>query len=194
MTIKKLFFSILFLSVLSVTTAQETKWNIDKSHSSIAFEISHFKIATVKGNFDDFSGSINAKDEDFSKANVDFTIQATSINTNQEDRDKHLRSADFFNVEQNPEITFKSTSFSKKSDKEYSIKGDLTVNGITEPFEFIGTFKGSFLHPRFKKTIGVFEFTGSLPRLKYNIGTKYPTAALGENVKISVNVEMIKEE
>lgn len=192
MTIKNIITSFLVLFVVNIAIAQDTKWEIDKSHSSITFEATHFKIATVKGNFDDFSGEIQSKGDDFSTATTDITIQAGSINTNQKDRDAHLKSADFFNVEAHPEITFKNTSFNKTSNNEYTVTGDLTINGITKAFEFKGTFKGSFVHPRFKKTIGVFKFTGILPRLDYKIGAKFPTAALGGDVKISINVEMTK--
>jgi len=189
---KNIFLTLLLISFVSTVTAQDTKWDIDKSHSSITFKVSHFKIATVKGNFDDFSGAIQSKGEDFNGASTDITIKTASINTNQKDRDKHLRSADFFNAEAHPEITFKNTSFNKVSDKKYTVKGDLTINGITKPFEFAGTFKGSFVHPRFKKTIGVFEFTGTLPRLDYKIGSKFPTAALGGDVEVAISLEMTK--
>lgn len=192
MKLKTIFLSLLFISVFSSAIAQEATWDIDKSHSNITFKINHFKIATIKGSFQDFSGSIQSEGEDFNNAKVDVTIKTASINTNQEGRDKHLRSADFFDAEKNPEITFKSTSFTKKSDNEYTVKGNLTVNGITKEFEFAATYKGSFVHPRFKKTIGVFHFTGNVPRLEYNVGTKFPPAALGEEVKVTINVEMIK--
>lgn len=192
MTFKNIFLTLLFVSFVSSVTAQDAKWEIDKSHSSITFKVSHFKIATVKGNFDDFSGAIQSKGEDFNGASTDITIKTASINTNQKDRDKHLRSADFFNAEAHPEITFKNASLTKVSDKDYTVKGDLTINGITKPFEFAGTFKGSFVHPRFKKTIGVFEFSGTLPRLDYKIGSKFPTAALGGDVEVAISLETTK--
>lgn len=194
MNSKQFFFTLLFV-VLSVNiNAQDTNvWDIDKSHSSISFSISHFKIATIKGNFKDFSGTITSKNDDFTKGEVNVVIKTASINTNQEARDKHLRSADFFNAEVNPEITFKSTSIEKKSEKEYVVKGNLTVNGITKEFEFIGDYKGSFVHPRFKKTIAVFNFSGVLPRLDYKIGEKFPTAAMGGDVAISINLELTKK-
>lgn len=193
MTLKNIFLTLLLCtSFMFSVTAQETKWEIDKSHSSIIFKASHFKIATVKGNFEDFSGTITAKGEDFSDATTDIIIKTASINTNQKDRDAHLRSTDFFNAEAHPEIRFNNTSFNKVAENEYAVKGDLTINGITKPFEFKGTFKGSFFHPRFKKTIGVFEFTGAIPRLDYNIGAKYPTAALGGEVEVAISIEMTK--
>lgn len=192
MKLKNIFLSLLFSVALLNVTAQETKWDIDKSHSSISFGVKHFKIATVKGSFKEFSGEILSKENDFTNANFDVLIKTASIDTNQEARDKHLRSADFFNADKNPEITFKSTSVTKVSEKEYAIKGNLTVNGVTKEFVFKGKFEGSFVHPRFKKTIGVFHLEGDFPRLDYNIGTKFPAAALSENVKISIDIEMTK--
>lgn len=192
MNLKTIFLSIFFLSTLLSVNSQETTWEIDKSHSSINFAIKHFKIATIKGNFDDFSGKIISNEEDFTNANFDVIIQTASINTNQEARDTHLKNADFFDAEKNPEITFKSTSVTKKSEKTYAIKGNLTVNGITKEFEFTASFAGSFVHPRFKHTVGVFNLDGILNRSDYNIGSKFPAAALGEDIKISVAIEMKK--
>ena len=193
MKLKSLIFATLLLAVFATATAQETSWKIDKSHSSISFKVMHFKIATVLGTFDDFSGKIISKDEDFSSANFNMVIKTASVNTNQQTRDKHLRSADFFDAENNPEITFKSKSVTKKTDNTYAIKGDLTLNGITKEFVFTGAFKGSFVHPRFKKTIGVFNLSGSVPRLDFNVGKKYPSAALSTAIEVDVNIEMIKE-
>jgi polyisoprenoid-binding protein YceI len=192
MKLRTLLFATFFLGLFSIVSAQETEWKIDKSHSSITFKVKHFKIATVKGIFEDFSGTIVSDGKDFSDAEFNVTIQTESLNTNQTARDKHLRSADFFDAEKNKEITFKSTSVTKKSDDTYSIKGDLTMNGVTNEFEFIGEFKGSFVHPRFKKTIGVLQLTGTVPRLDYKVGTKFPNAALSTDVDVTVEIEMIQ--
>jgi polyisoprenoid-binding protein YceI len=192
MKLKTLFFASLLFVAFSTVGAQETTWDIDKSHSSISFKVKHFKIATVRGSFDEFSGKVTSNDKDFTNANFDVVIKTASVNTNQKARDKHLRSADFFNAEVNTEITFKSTSVTKTSENTYAIKGDLTVNGITKEFVFTGEFQGSFVHPRFKKTIGVFNLSGSVPRLDFNVGKKFPSAALSTDIEVSVNIEMIQ--
>jgi polyisoprenoid-binding protein YceI len=190
MKFKTLIFASLLLAVFSTVNAQETSWEIDKSHSSISFKVKHFKIATVRGSFDEFSGKIKSNDKDFTNADFDVVIKTASVNTNQQARDKHLRSADFFNAEVNTEIAFKSTSVTKKAEDTYAIKGDLTVNGITKPFEFTGEFQGSFVHPRFKTTIGVFNLSGTVPRLDFNVGKKFPASALSTDIEVSVNIEM----
>jgi polyisoprenoid-binding protein YceI len=192
MKLKTLFFASFFFAVFSTVQAQETKWDIDPSHSSISFEVKHFKIATIKGSFDEFSGNIKSNDKDFTNADFDVVIKTASINTNQNARDKHLRSADFFNAETHSEITFKSTSVTKTSDNTYAVKGNLTLNGITKEFVFTGEFKGSFVHPRFKKTIGVFNLSGNVPRLDFSVGKKFPSAALSTDIPVSVNIEMIQ--
>ena len=193
MNLKNLFFTILFLAIYTTVSAQETTWKIDRSHSSIAFEVLHFKIATIKGSFNEFSGKVTSNGQNFTDANFNMIIKTASVNTNQKTRDKHLRSAEFLDAEKNPEITFTSTAVTKNDDNTYAIKGDLLINGISKEFEFSGTFKGSFFHPRFKKTIGVFNLSGSIPRLDYNIGKKYPSAAMSADIEVSVNIEMIQE-
>ena len=172
--------------------AQQTKWIIDPAHSSVSFSISHFMIANVKGSFDKFSGEIVSNDDNFEDAQVTLNIESASINTNQADRDNHLRSPEFFGVEENPDIKFVSNSFRETSNKQYQVDGELTMNGVTKPVTLSALFKGTFEHPQYKKTIGVFEITGKVPRFDYNIGKDYPGAALGEAVELTSTVEMIK--
>ncbi len=191
MTIRSVILSI-FLCSSVLATAQDTKWTIDPSHSSINFRISHFVIATVTGGFDEFSGTVVSDGDNLTEASV--TIKSASVNTNQPDRDKHLRSEDFFSADVHPEISFKSTSFKKEADNKYLVEGNLTMNGITKSIMLHATYKGSFVHPRFKKTIGVLEINGSIARLDFGVGTKFPGKALGENVKLRVNIEMSKEQ
>lgn len=173
--------------------AQQTEWTIDPAHSSVSFSISHFVIANVKGSFDKFNGKIVSDGEDFENAQVTLNIESASINTNQADRDKHLRSPEFFGVEKNPDIQFVSNSSKKNSDENYVVSGELTMNGVTKPMTLTAQYKGSFEHPQYRKTIGVFEITGKVPRFDYNIGKDYPSAALGEVVELTSTIEMVKK-
>lgn len=186
---------ILFtLTLLTMqATAQKTEWTIDPAHSNVSFSISHFMIANVKGSFDKFTGQIISDGDDFQDAQVTLNIQSASINTNHPERDEHLRSPDFFGVEKNPDISFVSDSFEEVSDQTYKINGNLTMNGITKVVELTGVYKGSFEHPQYKKTIGVFEISGEIPRFDYNVGNDYPAAALGEAVQLNSTVEMSKD-
>lgn len=168
-------------------------WSIDKSHTSINFSISHFMIARVTGHFADFEGTLTSTNDDFESANVQLIIRAASISTNDVNRDNHLKTADFFDVAQFPEIRFSSTSFEKASDNQYLIKGLLTVNGVEKHISLDATYAGTFEHPVYKKMIAVFEVKAEIPRLDFNIGTNYPAAALGESVKLSATLELARQ-
>ncbi|HEX8545955.1 MAG TPA: YceI family protein [Cytophagaceae bacterium] len=167
---------------------EKAVWGIDKSHTSINFSISHFMIARVSGHFGDFEGTLIGSNDSFES--VDLTIRAASINTNDVNRDNHLKTPDFFDVAQFPDIRFVSTSLEKISDNRYSIKGLLTVNGIEKPLTLDATYAGAFEHPVYKKMIAVFEVNAEIPRLDFNIGANYPGAALGEVVKLNSSMEL----
>ena len=192
MPLTKFFFITLLIFSCMEATAQKTEWNVDKAHSNVSFTISHFMIATVRGAFNDFAGSISSDGEDFEDARLKLTIQSSSINTNDEKRDEHLRSEEFFGVEQNPKIIFESSDVEKLSDNRYKITGPLTMNGITKEVTLMADYKGSFEHPQYKKTIAVFDVTADIPRLAFNVGTNYPAAALGETVQLASTVELAK--
>ena len=149
-------------------------------------------IARVTGHFADFEGTLTSTNDDFTSAEVALTIRAASIHTNDVNRDNHLKTADFFDVAQFPDIHFSSTSFEKVFDKRYAIKGSLTVNGIEKPISLDAAYAGTFEHPVYKKMIAVFEVKAEIPRLDFNIGTNYPAAALGESVKLTATLELAR--
>ncbi|UII77686.1 YceI family protein [Flagellimonas sp. HMM57] len=189
-----LIFCLLFCIVTSTVSAQESTWKIDPNHSTINFEISYFKVGTIKGAFDTYSGSFTQKDNTFS--GVAISIQTASINTNQEDRDKHLRTGDFFSAEEHPEITFTSTEIRKTGTDTYELKGNFTMSGITKPIVLKATEKGSYVHPRFKTDNVFMTITGIIPREEFNVGTNYPPAkfALGKEVSLVAEIQLTKEE
>ena len=113
-----------------------TKWNLDTAHSEITFKVRHMMISNVKGAFNTFTAEVEAEDDTFKNAKVSATIQTDSIDTNNADRDTHLKSADFFNAEQNPTITFKSVSLAD------DVTGHLTINGVTKPVQLEVEFGG----------------------------------------------------
>lgn len=183
--------SLLILTTMN-TKAQNTQWEIDPAHSNISFSISHFTIATVKGTFDSFKGTLKSDEDNFDNAQLSVVIEANSINTNQDARDKHLRSDDFLGVEKKPKITFESTLFEKEGENKYKVHGIFTMNGVAKNLTLTATYKGSFEHPQFKKTIGVFEIQADIPRLDFKVGQDYPNAVLGETVKLNSTVELTK--
>ncbi|MFN4763163.1 YceI family protein [Gillisia sp. Q332] len=192
--IKRFGFLVLFILATFITSnAQEVKqWSLDKNHTSVSFGIKHF-FNTVNGTFNDYQGEFwfdanNLKDSKFT-----FTIPASSIDTNNKKRDTHLRSEDFFYVEKHPNITFKSKGFEKKSGANYVVHGDLTIRGITRkvtvPFEITGEMD----HPMKEgtKLMGL-SFNTNLDRTDYKVGVGdwASTLVVGDNVNVSINMEL----
>ncbi|MDT0606221.1 YceI family protein [Croceitalea rosinachiae] len=189
------FILCLFFCVIALTAgAQESTWKIDSNHSKINFEISYFKVGTIKGAFEAYSGSFTQKNDAFS--DVTISIQTASINTNQKDRDKHLRTDEFFNAEEHQEITFTSTEIIKTGKDTYELKGDFTMSGITKPIVLKATEKGSYIHPSFKTSNMFMTITGVIQREAFKVGTNYPPAkfALGKEVSLIAEIQLTKEE
>lgn len=120
----------------------KAKWTVDDIHSVVEFSVRHMMISNVKGNFNAFSAEIEADPSDLTDASIAFTIDASSIDTRKKDRDDHLRSEDFFEVEKYPNIKFKATNIVKKSDDTYDVLGDFDMHGISKPVTFEVTFEG----------------------------------------------------
>ena len=182
---KKLNVFVAMLFVAGVATAQTT-WKVDKAHSKLGFSITHLMISEVEGQFNSFDASITSTGEDFSDATIELTADISSIDTNNESRDKHLRSADYFEVEKFSTLTFKSSSFKKSGDKTYKVTGDLTMHGVkktgTLDLTLIGTAAG-----RDGKKIAGFKATTTLNRIDYGVGKSGPGA--GDEVTITAKGE-----
>ena len=170
-------------------------WSVDRGHSTATFKIRHFT-SNVVGQFREFEGSINIDRANPAKSNVEFTIQAKSIDTGSERRDNHLRSADFFDVEKFPTITFKSTAVAKGKTKDtYDVTGDFTMHGVTKRITLPVTFLGFMKHPRGEK--GGFEIETTLNRKDYGITWNRAMdtggVMLGEDITIDINIEANKK-
>ncbi len=172
--------------------AQEVVYQIDPVHTYVLARVKHLNVANSWGRFNDVSGEVRHNPADPSKSSVNFEIKAGSIDTANAKRDEHLRGPDFFNAKEFPLITFKSTKVRKDDDddNEYIIEGDLTVRGVTKPvrteFELVGTGKGLQGEERFG---GELDFTVR----RSDFGIDYLPDALGDEVKILVSVEGIKQ-
>lgn len=168
---------------------------VDKTHSEVSFQIRHL-MGKVRGYFTDFSGTISADAAKPEASTVEFAIKATSINTASEDRDKHLRSADFFDVEKLPEIGFKSTKIKLLGKDRYQVTGDFTLHGVTKPLTLPVTFLGSAKDPWGNERAS-FETTATLNRKDYGMVWNKALDAggllLGEEVAISISLETIKK-
>jgi polyisoprenoid-binding protein YceI len=172
-----------------------SKWSLDVAHSSIDFAIRHMMVSKVKGAFRNFEANIEADLEDLTTASIEFSVDVNSVDTRNEDRDNHLRSADFFDVEHFPKMTFKSTEISKKSPGEYEVTGDLTIRGKTNPETFIVSYEGSGKDPWGNEKVG-FEAHGSISRSEYGLtwNTALETGGVlvADQVQISLDVQASK--
>jgi polyisoprenoid-binding protein YceI len=174
----------------------KSHWNVDATHSSIDFTIKHMMIAKVKGSFNSFEAQIEADPEDLTTANVQFSIDLSSIDTRNADRDNHLRTGDFFDIEQYPKMTFQSTSITKKGEGEYNVTGNVSLHGVTRPESFTVSFEGAGKDPWGNEKVG-FSGNGSLKRsdygLTYNAALETGGFLIGDEVKVSIEIEAAKQ-
>ena len=181
-----------FTVCLSLTAVAQSTWSLDKNHGKLGFVITHLMVSEIEGSFKNFDAKITAPKADFTDAVVDMTAEATSINTDNDNRDKHLRTADFFDVATFPLVTFKSTSFKKTGPKTYKVSGYLTMHGVIKPVT-LDVICNIGADPMTKKPIAGFKITGSLKRSDFGIGAKYPSAMLGDEVTINAHGEFKKD-
>ncbi|HEX6097520.1 MAG TPA: YceI family protein [Thermoanaerobaculia bacterium] len=186
--------NILLASLVALPVLAQETWTVDKSHSTANFKIRHFT-ANVVGAFNDFDGTITLDRANPAKSSVEFTIQAASIDTNSENRDKHLRSADFFETEKFPTITFKSTAVAPKGKDAFDVTGDLTMHGVTKRVTLPVTF-GGFMKTQRGEKAG-FEIETTLNRKDYGITWNRALDEggfmLSDDVKVTINLEMNKK-
>jgi polyisoprenoid-binding protein YceI len=174
----------------------KTKWAIDTAHTEIIFKVKHLVISTVTGKFNKFEGKLETSEEDFSDAEIEFSADVNSIDTNQHDRDAHLKSTDFFDAANYPKLTFKSSGIKKKNESEYSLVGDLTIRGISKQIELSAQYGGLIKDPWGNIKIG-FEVNGKISRkefgLTWNAATETGGLVVADEVKLLINVELAKQ-
>jgi polyisoprenoid-binding protein YceI len=187
---------VLLLLFLSTNFAQTTEWAIDKSHSKVGFSVTHMLIAEVDGTFKNFDGKIVTEGESFENASISLTVDINSISTDNEKRDNHLKSDDFFNAEKYPEMTFVSKKFTKVDDKNYVLVGDLTIRDVTKEVKLDVVMNGLITDP-WGNTRAGFKLTGEVNRFDYNLKWNKVMEAggliVGETVTIKANIELIKQ-
>ncbi len=177
--------------LLSFIPVKPATWAVDNTHARLGFSVSHLMVSEVEGSFKKFDAAITGSAEDFSDAVVTLTADVNSINTDNEQRDGHLKNADFFDVAKYPTITFKSTSFKNAGDKKYKVTGDLTLHGITKTIVLDATYNTG-VHPMTKNTIAGFKVTGTIKRSEFGVGTSFLANMIGDEVSITANAEFIK--
>jgi polyisoprenoid-binding protein YceI len=169
-----------------------TTWKIDPAHSEINFKVKHLVVSTVRGHFDKFDATIETSKEDFSDAKIRFEADVNSINTNNEQRDTHLKSADFFDAENHPKMTFESTSVKKLSDNEMQVNGKLTLRGVTKEVTLNVIYNGVVSGFSDVKVAG-FEVSTKLNRFDYGLQWNALTEAGGVVVSNEVKIEIQAE-
>jgi len=170
-------------------------WNIDNAHSTVEFSVRHMMISTVRGRFERFTGSVDFNESDPSASSVDVKIEATSINTNEPQRDNHLRSADFFEAEKYPFLSFKSQKVEKLDDSTGRIFGDLTIRGITRPVVLETEYNGQAKSPWGKTSAG-FSASTKINRKDWNLvwnqALETGGVLVGDEIKIRIELEIVK--
>jgi polyisoprenoid-binding protein YceI len=169
----------------------KTVWKIDQTHSEIGFKVKHMMISTVSGNFEKFEGDLETSTDDFTDAVFNFSAEIGSVNTNNKDRDTHLKSDDFFNVNEYPKLKFVSKSFNGSE-----LKGDLTIRDVTKEISLDVEYNGSAVDP-YGQTKAGFEMEGSVNRkdfkLNWNAITEAGNVVVSDKVKLIISVQFIKQ-
>lgn len=184
-----------------MTTATLTKpliptgtWQVDPAHTRVGFAVKHMGVTTVHGEFREFEGTLEIG-EHLSESRAYGSVKATSVDTNQAQRDAHLRSEDFFGAEANPELRFESTAIEQIGEDEFRITGDLTLNGVTNQIELTAEVGGSEIGPQGEERIGL-EVTGQLSRkdyeMKFNAALGSGNAVVADKVKLALDVAAVK--
>ncbi|QEE51202.1 YceI family protein [Flavobacterium alkalisoli] len=175
---------------------ERAKWILDLSHSDIQFKIRHLVIANISGYFRAFSGTMYAGKDDFTDAEFKLTVDVYSVDTNNVERDEHLKSADFFNADYYPEMEFVSQSFNHIDGDRYDLTGNITIKGITRPITFKVLFGGE-AKDGFGNMRAGFDITGEVNRNDFDIHSNDTTEAgglvLGEEIKMHANIQFVKE-
>jgi polyisoprenoid-binding protein YceI len=179
----------------TTAVATKTTWAIDAGHSNVEFAVRHLMISTVRGRFSDVTGTVQLDADDPANSTIDVTINVASIDTRQEQRDEHLRSADFFDAANFPVLTFKSTRIHRDGDG-FQVNGDLTIRGVTRPVTLRVTEEGRTRDPWGGERIGYAAATKINRRdfgLTWNQVLEAGGFAVGDEVKIGVDVELVKQ-
>ncbi len=175
--------------------AQETKWVIDPTHSKVSFKVKHLMISNVLGSFREFEGTATTEGDDFSTAQISFSLTVSSIDTEVADRDAHLKSADFFDVEKFSKIIFSGNEMKDLGDDIYELTGDLTIKDVTKPVKLQAEFGGIGTDPWGNVKAG-FSVSGKINRkdwgMTWNAALEAGGVLVGEEIKLSADIELAK--
>ncbi len=173
------------------------KWSVDPTHSEVQFKVKHLMISTVTGYFQQFSVEAESENEQFSGVQkLVFTADVNSINTNNEQRDTHLRSADFFDVENHGKVRFEGANFTKEEEDEYTLQGNLTIRGVSKPVSVKVEFGGIVIDP-YGQTKAGFTVSGKISRkefgLTWNAVTEAGSVVVSDDIKLHAEIQLVKQ-
>lgn len=172
-----------------------TKWAIDPTHSEIGFKVKHMMFTNVSGKFGTYDATITTEDENFENAKIDFSADINSVNTHNADRDTHLKSADFFDADNHPKLSFKASSFSKIDDHNYTLAGDLSLRGVTKPVQFPVEFSGLMKDPWGNTKAGL-NISGKINRkdwgLNWNAALETGGLLVSDEVRLQIELQLAK--
>ena len=188
----KKIFTLLSVALISTAAMAQSTWKVDKAHSRLQFTITHLAVSDVDGSFKDFDVTITSAKPDFSDAKVSLAAQTASVNTENDRRDSHLKSADFFDSAKNPTMTFYSTGITPNGAGKYKLTGNLTLNGVTKPVTMDLWHRGTVTNAQSKKENAGFKVTGTIKRSDFNFGKGFGNSTLSDEVEITANGEFGK--
>ena len=172
-----------------------TKWSIDPTHSEIGFKVKHMMFTNVSGKFTTYEATITTEDDDFTKSNIHFSADIASIDTNNADRDNHLKSADFFDADNNPKLTFVSSSLVKSGD-DYELTGELSLHGITKTVKLETEISGELKDP-WGNTKVALNINGKINRkdwgLTWNSALETGGVLVSDEVKLNIELQLLKQ-
>ena len=178
------------------TTATKTVWTIDQAHSEIGFKVKHMMFTNVSGKFNAFEARIENEDDNFETSKISFSAEVNSVDSGNEDRDNHLRSFDFFDVENFPKLKFESTNIQKLSNDEFKITGDLTIKDVTKSIVLDADFGGLMKDPWGNTKVGL-SLKGKINRkdfgLTWNAALETGGVLVGEDIKLVSEIQFLKE-
>ncbi len=171
-------------------------WVMDPAHSEITFKVRHMMITNVTGTFEHSTGMMHTDAPDFTDAEISFDAEVQSVNTRNAQRDEHLRTNEFFDAANHPKLTFASTRFEKTGDKDYVLHGDITIRGVKKSIQMAAQYRGMVVDPWGLIRVG-FEMQGAVNRMEFGLQWQNTiedgALVLSEEVKIQINVQMIKQ-
>lgn len=185
----KKIFIIAALALSSLAVYSQTTWTNDPAHSRLGFVVKHLTVSEIDGRFADFSVKVTTSKADYSDAQIEVTAKVASIDTDVEARDNHLRSADFFDADKYPTLTFKSTSLKKTAKNKGKLYGNLTFHGITKPIVLDVQYFGSVVNSMNNAQTAGFQIIGEIKRSDFDLGSRYPEAMISNKIKIVANAE-----